>query len=81
MRTIFIILIATAVTILNLRSYGELDDAKLEKAKIIANSSKEINLSKTFDWSLGFNFFKIIHFAEFMFISEISRQKFLNPFK
>ena len=81
MRTFFIILIATSVTILNINSFGELDSDKLHKAKEIGVSSKEIKLEKTFNWvAIGVNFFKFFHFAELMFISEVGRKKFFLPF-
>ncbi len=78
MRKILIILISTAITALNINSYGELDNSELESAKLLAKTNKEIVLTESINLSFGFTIFKLIHFAEIMFISEISRRK-LTP--
>mgnify|MGYP000430435694 CR=1 FL=1 len=75
MRKMLIILVSTVVTALNINSYGELDSKLLENAKLMANTQKEIVLKKSINWSLGSTIFKLIHFAEIMFISEISRRR------
>jgi hypothetical protein len=78
MRKMLIILVSTAITAMNINSYGELDNSKLLNAKLMAHSQKEIKLKDSVNWGLGFNLFKIIHFAEIMFISEIGRRRLVN---
>jgi hypothetical protein len=79
MRKYLIIIIAVVFTALNINTYGsELTEAQLEKAKIIAQSNTEITLEKSINWTLGLNLFKFIHFAELMFLSEVSRRQFLS---
>lgn len=75
MRKMLIILISTVVTALNINAYGELDNAKLENAKLMAKTQKEIVLKKSINWGFGSTLFKLIHFAEILFISEIGRRR------
>ncbi|PQJ77849.1 hypothetical protein [Polaribacter porphyrae] len=75
MRKLLIILISTAITALNINSYGELDTRKLEQAKLMANSPKEITLSESLNLGIGSALFKIIHVAEIMFLSEFGRRR------
>ena len=75
MKKMLIILISTAITSLNINSYGELDPELLENAKLMAQTEIEIDLEKSINWSFGSTLFKLIHFAELMFISEIGRRK------
>lgn len=75
MRKMLIILISTAVTALNINSYGDLNESELKNAKLMAKSNKEIVLKKSINWSFGSTLFKLIHFAEIMFISEIGRRR------
>lgn len=78
MRKMLIILISTVVTILNINCYGELDPQKLEKAIEVAKTQDEVTLEKSINWGLGSALFKLIHFAELMFLSEIGRKKLTN---
>ena len=78
MRKMLIILISTVVTAMNINSYGELNESELVKAKVLAKSHITIELSEPINWSLGFNLFKIIHFAEIMFLSEVGRRRLIN---
>ncbi len=75
MRKMLIILISTAITALNINSYGELDTELLENARLMAQTEIEIDFEKSINWSFGSTLFKLIHFAEIMFISEIGRRK------
>lgn len=75
MRKMLIILISTAITVLNINAYGELDSETLKDAKLMAKTDKEIVLEKSINWSFGSTLFKLIHFAEIMFISEIGRRR------
>lgn len=75
MRKTLIILISLVVTALNINSYGELNKEKLKFAKLRAKTETEIVLKKSINWGFGSTIFKLIHFAELMFISEIGRRK------
>jgi hypothetical protein len=75
MRKMLIILVSTVVTALNINAYGDLDYTKLEKAKLIGQTQKEIVIKKSINWGFGSTLFKLIHFAEIMFISEIGRRR------
>lgn len=75
MRKTLIILISLVVTALNINSYGELDNEKLKFAKLQARTDKEIVIKKSINWGFGSTIFKLIHFAELMFISEIGRRR------
>ncbi|WP_157691864.1 hypothetical protein [Polaribacter sp. KT25b] len=71
-----IILVSVVITILNINSYGDLDASIIEKAKINKLEKKEKDvLKKSINWGFGSTLFKLIHFAEIMFISEVSRKK------
>ncbi len=78
MKKIALILFSVFITALNINSYGELDSAGLEEAKLLAKTDKEIVLTKTTNWVLGASMFKLIYFAELMFVSEISRKSIIN---
>ncbi|PQJ81656.1 hypothetical protein [Polaribacter glomeratus] len=79
MRKILIILVALIITALNINAYGDLDPAIIENSKLIVLEENEENIfTKTINWGFGSTLFKLIHFAELMFISEISRKKFTN---
>ncbi len=79
MRKMLIILISIVITALNISSYGDLSVSELQEAKMMASSQqKEITLEKSINWGFGITFFKLIHFAELMFISEIGRKKFMS---
>lgn len=78
MRKMLIILISTVVTILNINCYGELDSQKLERAIEKAKKQDEITLDKSINWSLGSTLFKLIHFTEILFLSEIGRKRFIS---
>lgn len=75
MRKTLIILISLVVTALNINSFGELNKEKLKFAKLRAKTETEIVLKKSINWGFGSTIFKLIHFAELMFISEIGRRK------
>ncbi|SDS04817.1 hypothetical protein SAMN05216503_1813 [Polaribacter sp. KT25b] len=76
MRKMLIILVSVVITILNINSYGDLDASIIEKAKINKLEKKEKDvLKKSINWGFGSTLFKLIHFAEIMFISEVSRKK------
>jgi|TARA_B110000116_G_scaffold174725_1_gene151173 hypothetical protein len=81
MRKIFIILIMTAITALNINSYGALDPSVIESSKLrmLESDKQEEDLfEKSINWGLGSTIFKLIHFAELMFISEVSRKNVTN---
>lgn len=79
MRKILIILVAITITTLNINCYGDLDKSVVDNAKLIMLDKQEENiLSKSINWGFGSTLFKLIHFAELMFISEISRRKLIN---
>ena len=70
-----IVLISTIITVLNINALGKLDDKVLEKTKQFSQNKTEIVLKKSINWSFGSTIFKLIHFAELIFISEIGRRK------
>lgn len=74
MKKLLIILIATAITVLNVRSYGDIDDKEKAQAIEMAKSPIEITLEKTFDWTIGFGVFKFIHFTELLILSQVTRK-------
>jgi hypothetical protein len=76
MKKIVIILVALIITALNINAYGDLDPAIIENSKFIV-LDKNI-FTKTINWDFGSTLFKLIHFAELMFISEVSRKNFTN---
>lgn len=78
MRKMLVILVATVVTALNVNSYGKLDDSKLVEAKLMAQTQTEITIEESINWSLGFTLFKLVHFAELMFLSEFGRRRLIN---
>lgn len=79
MRKILIILISTVITILNVNAYGDLDSSVVDKAKLIKLEKKEKDvITKTINWGFGSTLFKLIHFAEIMFISEVTRKRITN---
>ena len=73
-----IILISTVVTALNINSYGELNNNQLHEIDALANSKKEITIEESINLGLGSTLFKLIHFAELMFLSEIGRKRLTN---
>mgnify|MGYP007014123985 CR=1 FL=1 len=73
-----IILISTVVTALNINSYGELNNNQLQEIGKLANSKNEITIEKSINLGLGSTLFKLIHFAELMFLSEIGRRRLIN---
>jgi hypothetical protein len=76
MRKILIILIFNVITILNINSYGELDSSVIEKATLINLEKKDKDvLTKSINWGFGSALFKLIHFAEIMFLSEVTRKR------
>lgn len=76
MKKIVIILVALIVTALNINAYGDLDPTIIENSKLIVLD--ENIFTKTINWCFGSTLFKLIHFAELMFISEVSRKNFTN---
>ena len=78
MRKMLIILISTVVTALNINSYGELNNNQLQEIGKLANSKNEITIEKSINLGLGSTLFKLIHFAELMFLSEIGRRRLIN---
>jgi hypothetical protein len=76
MRKFIVIFTSLILTALNVDSYGELDSSVIENSKSITFEQNEENiLTKSINWGFGSTVFKLIHFAELMFISEISRKK------
>ena len=80
MRKVLIILISTAITALNINCYGALDDSLLEGARLIAQTSMEIELTESINLGIGSLLFKIFHTAEILFLSEVGRRKLNNQF-
>lgn len=78
MKKLLIILISTVITAMNINSYGELDYSKLESAKKLAKTNKEIVIQESINWGFGITIFKLVHFAEIMFLAEVGRRKVLK---
>jgi hypothetical protein len=79
MRKIVIILVPLIITDLNTNAYGDIDPVIIESSKLIVLEENEENIfTKTINWGFGSTLSKLIHFAELMFISEVSRKKFTN---
>ena len=69
------------ITVLNINSYGDLDPSIIESSKLrmLEPEKQEEGLfKKSINWGLGSTIFKLVHFAELMFISEVSRKKLTN---
>lgn len=79
MRSYLVIIIATALTILNISTYGELDAETIEKAKKIAYTNQEVKIEdNALDLVFGLNYFKFIDFSELLNNSEENFKKVLN---
>jgi hypothetical protein len=75
MRKTLIILTSTLVAALNINALGQLDYKILDNAKQSSQEKNEIVLKESINWSFGSTLFKLVHFAELMFVSEIGRRR------
>ncbi|MHB0754947.1 hypothetical protein [Polaribacter sp. M15] len=75
MKNFLIILMCTIIATLNINTLGELDYESFEKSKHTKQEYQKISLLESVNWSFGSTVFKLIHFAEILFISEIGRRK------
>ncbi|WP_397447011.1 hypothetical protein [Polaribacter sp. R77954] len=75
MKNFLIVWTSIIIATLNINALGELDYKLLEKSKQKSHYEQKIILNESINWSFGSTVFKLIHFAEILFISEIGRRK------
>lgn len=75
MKNFLIVWTSIIIATLNINALGELDYKLLEKSKQKSHYEQKITLNESINWSFGSTVFKLIHFAEILFISEIGRRK------